>query len=181
MLTGGQSPRPLRTQRHQSKGIPCMRVFRDFNEIKSAVGTEVGVSDWVIVTQDRINRFAEATGDEQWIHVDVKRAKQELPIQTTIAHGLLTVSLVPEFVRSVMGLHGIKNTLNYGANRIRYLAPVPAGSRLRGRISIKAADDAPPNGLRVTYDITIEIEGGERPACVAEMIAVHYQSLDGSS
>jgi acyl dehydratase len=74
-----------------------------------------------------------------------------------------------------MGLHGIKNTLNYGANRIRYLAPVPAGSRLRGRIFIKAADDAPPNGLRVTYDITIEIEGGERPACVAEMIAVHYQ------
>ena len=74
-----------------------------------------------------------------------------------------------------MGLHGIKNTLNYGANRIGYLAPVPAGSRLRGRIFIKAADDAPPNGLRVTYDITIEIEGGERPACVAEMIAVHYQ------
>jgi acyl dehydratase len=152
-----------------------MRVFKDFDEIKSAIGTEVGVSDWVVVSQDRINRFAEATGDEQWIHVDVKRAKQELPIQTTIAHGLLTVSLVPEFVRSVMGLHGIKNTLNYGANRIRYLAPVPAGSRLRGRISIKAADDAPPNGLRVTYDITIEIEGGARPACVAEMIAVHYQ------
>jgi len=102
-----------------------MRVFKDFNEIKSAVGSEVGVSDWVTVTQDRINRFAEATGDEQWIHVDVKRAKQELPAQTTIAHGLLTVSLVPEFVRSVMGLQGIKNTLNYGANRIRYLAPVP--------------------------------------------------------
>ena len=152
-----------------------MRVFKDFDEIKSAVGTEVGVSDWVIVTQDRINRFAEATGDEQWIHVDVERAKQELPVQSTIAHGLLTVSLAPEFVRSVMGLRGIKNTLNYGANRIRYLAPVPAGSRLRGRVSIKAADEAPPNGLRVTYDITIEIEGGQRPACVAEMIAVHYR------
>jgi acyl dehydratase len=152
-----------------------MRVFKDFSEIKSAVGAEVGVSDWVTVTQDRINRFAEATGDEQWIHVDVKRARQELPAQTTIAHGLLTVSLVPEFVRSVMGLQGIKNTLNYGANRIRYLAPVPAGSRLRGRISINAADDAPANGLRITYGITIEIEGGERPACVAEMIAVHYQ------
>jgi acyl dehydratase len=152
-----------------------MRVFKDFSEIKSAVGAEVGVSDWVTVTQNRINRFAEATGDEQWIHVDVKRARQELPAQTTIAHGLLTVSLVPEFVRSVMGLQGIKNTLNYGANRIRYLAPVPAGSRLRGRISINAADDAPANGLRVTYSITIEIEGGERPACVAEMIAVHYR------
>ena len=152
-----------------------MRLFKEFSEIKSAVGTEVGVSDWVTVTQDRINRFAEATGDEQWIHVDVKRARQELPAQTTIAHGLLTVSLVPEFVRSVMGLQGVKNTLNYGANRIRYLAPVPAGSRLRGRISINAAGDAPANGLRVTYGITIEIEGGERPACVAEMIAVHYR------
>ena len=117
---------------------------------------------------------SENGADDQWIHVDVERAKQELPAQSTIAHGLLTVSLIPEFVRSVMGLQGIKNTLNYGANRIRYLAPVPAGSRLRGRISIKAADDASPNGLRVTYDITIEIEGGERAACVAEMIAVHY-------
>ena len=76
-----------------------MRVFKDFDEIKSATGTEVGVSDWVVVTQDRINRFAEATGDEQWIHVDAKRAKQELPIQTTIAHGLLTVSLVPDSVQ----------------------------------------------------------------------------------
>ncbi len=152
-----------------------MRVFNDFNEIKAAIGTEIGVSDWVEVTQERINRFAEATGDEQWIHVDVTRAKQELPGKTTIAHGLLTVSLVPEFVRSVMGLHGTTNTLNYGANRIRYLAPVPAGSRLRGRVSIAAAEDAPNNGLRVTYGITIEIEGGQRPACVAEMIAVHYR------
>ena len=152
-----------------------MRVFKDFDEIKSAVGTEVDISDWVMVTQERINRFAEATGDEQWIHIDVERAKQELPLQSTIAHGLLTVSLVPEFVRSVMRLEGIKNTINYGANRIRYLAPVPADSWLRGRIFIKAADDAPANGLRVTYDVAIEIEGGKRPACVAEMIAVHYR------
>jgi acyl dehydratase len=152
-----------------------MREFKDFNEIKATVGTEIGVSDWVEVTQERINQFAEATGDEQWIHVDVMRAKQELAGKTTIAHGLLTVSLVPEFVRSVMGLQGITNTLNYGANRIRYLAPVPAGSRLRGRISIAAAEDVPNNGLRVTYGITIEIEGGQRPACVAEMIAVHYR------
>jgi acyl dehydratase len=148
-----------------------MRVFKDFDETMHRGRRE----RLVVVTQGRINRFAEATGDEQYIHVDVERAKQELPIHTTIAHGPLTVSLVPEFVRSVMGLHGIKNTLNYGANRIRYLAPVPADSRLRSRISIKAADDAPPNGLRITYDITIEIEGDERPACVAEMIAVHYQ------
>jgi acyl dehydratase len=152
-----------------------MRVFKDFDEMKKAVGTEVGVSDWVQVTQERIDRFAEATGDEQWIHVDVARAKRELPGRSTIAHGLLTLSLVPQFVRSTIGLEGIKNTLNYGANRIRYLTPVPAGSRLRARTSIVAAEDAPPDGLRVTYGITIEIEGAQRPACVAEMLAIHYR------
>jgi acyl dehydratase len=152
-----------------------MRVFNDFNEVKAAVGTEVGVSDWVEVTQDRIDQFADATGDEQWIHVDVERAARELPGHRTIAHGLLTLSLAPSFVRSVIGLKGIKNTLNYGANRIRYLTAVPAGSKLRGRISIAEADEMSSDGLRVTYGITIEIEGGERPACVAEMIAVHYQ------
>ena len=152
-----------------------MRVFQDFEEVKAAVGTEVGISDWVDVTQDRIDQFAEATGDEQWIHVDVERATRELPGRTTIAHGLLTLSLAPVFVRSVIGIKGIKNTLNYGANRIRYLTPVPAGSKLRGRVSIAEADDMPPNGLRVTYGITTEIHGGKRPACVAEMIAVHYQ------
>jgi acyl dehydratase len=151
-----------------------MRVFNSYNEIKGAVGTEVGVSDWVEVTQERIDRFAEATGDNQWIHVDVERARDELPGQRTIAHGLLTIGLVPELIRAVMRLEGVKNTLNYGANRIRYLAPVPAGSGLRGRVTIMAAEDAPHNGLRVTYGITIEIEGKERPACVAEMIAVHY-------
>ena len=152
-----------------------MRVFKDFDEMKKAVGTEVGVSDWVQVTQERIDRFAEATGDEQWIHVDVARAKRELPGRSTIAHGLLTLSLVPQFVRSTIGLEGIKNTLNYGANRIRYLTPVPAGSRLRARISIVGAEDAPADGLRVTYSITIEIEGAQRPACVAEMLAIHYR------
>jgi acyl dehydratase len=152
-----------------------MRVFKDFEEIKAAVGTEVGVSDWVEVTQKHIDRFAEATGDDQWIHVDVERANRELPGHRTIAHGLLTLGLAPVFIRSVMRLEGIRNTLNYGANRIRYLAPVPAGSRLRGRITIAAATDDPPDGLRVTYGVTTEIEGGKRPACVAELMAVHYR------
>jgi acyl dehydratase len=152
-----------------------MRVFDGFDEIKSAVGTEVGVSDWIEVTQDRIGRFAEATCDEQWIHVDQERAKRELPGGTTIAHGLLSLSLTPMFIRSVMALKGMKNTLNYGADRIRYLAPVPAGSRLRGRVSIAEAEEAPSDGLRVNYRIIVEIEGGSRPACVAEMIALHYR------
>ncbi|WP_018260538.1 MaoC family dehydratase [Methylobacterium sp. WSM2598] len=152
-----------------------MRVFRDFEEIKAAVGTEVGVSGWIEVTQERIESFAHATGDNQWIHVDVERAARELPTGTTIAHGLLTLSFAPVFIRDVMSLEGLRNTLNYGANRIRYLAPVPAGSRLRGRTTIAAAEDAPPDGLRVTYGITFEIENHERPACVAEVIALHYR------
>jgi acyl dehydratase len=152
-----------------------MWIFKNFDEVKAAVGTEVGVSDWIDVTQERINQFAQATGDDQWIHVDVERAERELPAGTTIAHGLLTLSFAPVFVRSVIDLEGMKNTLNYGANRIRYLAPVPAGSRLRGRVTIAAAENAPRNGLRVTYGVTIEIENHQRPACVAELIAVHFR------
>jgi len=152
-----------------------MRVFNGFDEIKSAVGTEVGASDWIEITQDRINKFADATCDEQWIHVDQERAKQELPGGKTIAHGLLSLSLAPMFIRSVMGLKGLKNTLNYGADRIRYLSPVPAGSRIRGRITIAEAEDVPTDGLRVHYHLVIEIEGGQRPACVAELIALHLR------
>lgn len=152
-----------------------MRVFDDFSEIKAAVGTEIGVSDWIEITQERINQFAEATCDEQWIHVDQERAKQEMPGGKTIAHGLLSLALAPLFIRSVVGLKGLRNTLNYGADRIRYLAPVPAGSRLRGRVAIAEAEDVPPDGLRVNYHLTIEIEGGKKPACVAELIALHYR------
>ena len=152
-----------------------MRMFQDFEEMKGAVGTEIGESDWVQITQDRIDTFAEATGDEQWIHVDEERAARELPGKTTIAHGLLTLSLIPMFMRSIVGLKGLKNTLNYGANRIRYLSPVPAGSRLRARVDVMRAEDVPPDALRVTYKVTIEIEGGKRPACVAEVIGQHYR------
>lgn len=152
-----------------------MRIFNGFDEIKSAVGTEIGASDWIEITQDRINKFAEATCDEQSIHVDQDRAKQELPAGKTIAHGLLSLSLAPMFIRSVMGLKGLKNTLNYGADRIRYLAPVPAGSRLRGRTTIAEIEELPPDGLRVNYHLVIEIEGGKRPACVAELIALHMR------
>ena len=152
-----------------------MRIFSSFDEIKSAVGTEIGVSDWIEVTQERINQCAKATCDEQWIHVDQERARREAPGGTTIAHGLLSLSLAPLFIRSVMGLKGLRNTLNYGADRIRYLAPVPAGSRLRGRITVAEAEDVPPDGLRVNYHLVIEIEGGKKPACVAELIALHYR------
>jgi acyl dehydratase len=146
-----------------------MRIFNDFSEFKAAVGTELGTSEWIEITQER------ATCDEQWIHVDQERAKKELPGGTTIAHGLLSLALAPLFIRSVMGLKGLRKTHNYGADRIRYLAPVPAGSRLRGRVSVAETEDVPPDGLRVNYHLVIEIEGGKRPACVAELIALHYQ------
>jgi acyl dehydratase len=152
-----------------------MRIFDGLDEIRSAVGQEIGVSEWIEITQDRIDQFAEATCDEQWIHVDQERAERELPGGRTIAHGLLSLSLAPMFIRSVMGLKGLRNTLNYGADRIRYLAPVPAGSKLRGRTTIAEAEDVPPNGLRVNYHVVIEIEGGQRPACVADLIALHYR------
>ena len=152
-----------------------MRIFNGFDEIRSAVGQEIGASEWVEITQDRINKFADATCDEQWIHVDQDRASKELPEGKTIAHGLLSLSLAPMFIRSVMGLKKLRNTLNYGADRIRYLSPVPAGSRVRGRTSIAEVEDVPPDGLRVNYHVVIEIEGGKRPACVAELIALHYR------
>jgi acyl dehydratase len=151
-----------------------MRIFNGFDDLRAAVGTEIGVSDWIEVTQERIDTFAEATCDEQWIHVDQERAKAEMPGGTTIAHGLLSLSLTPMFIRSVMGLKGLKNTLNYGADRVRYLSPVPAGSKLRGHVSIAEAEDVPLNGLRVHYRVVIEIQGGQRPACVAELIGLHY-------
>jgi len=152
-----------------------MRIFGGFEDIKSTVGTEVGTSEWIKITQDRINLFAEATCDEQWIHVDQERAEKELPGGRTIAHGLLSLSLAPMFVRSVMGLKGLKNTLNYGADRVRFISPVLAGSRIRGRITIAKAEDVPPDGLRVNYHMVIEIEGSQRPACVADLIALHYR------
>jgi len=104
-------------------------------------------------------------------------ALRESPGGKTIAHGLLSLSLIPMFIRGIIGVKGLKNTLNYGANRIRYLTAVPAGSRLRGRVTVVAAEDVPPDALRVTYNVTIEIEGGKRPVCVAEVIGQHYRSV----
>ncbi len=152
-----------------------MRIFSDFNEIRSALGTEIGTSDWIEVSREQINPVR---GSDLRRAVDPCRPGargEELPGGTTIAHGLLSLALAPLFIRSVMSLKGLRNTLNYGADRIRYLAPVPAGSRLRGRLTVAEAEDVPPDGLRVNYHLVIEIEGGKRPACVAELIALHYR------
>jgi acyl dehydratase len=150
-----------------------MRVFKNFDELRAVVGQELGVSDWMEITQARINTFAEATGDHQWIHVDVERAKREMPDGKTIAHGYLTLSLVSQLVGQVRRIEGLRRSLNYGSNRVRFISPVQVGARVRGRVRLKALDDQPPSGVRATYETTVEIEGGAKPACVAETIGVH--------
>ena len=151
-----------------------MRVFASAAEMAAAVGTELGVSGWVEVTQARIDAFAEATGDRQWIHIDPERARRESPYRTTVAHGYLTLSMLPVFIYDVIRLDGVRQSVNYGSNRVRFPAPVPAGSRLRGRVRLAAAEPMAGGALRVTIQTTVEIEGSERPACVAETMAVHY-------
>ena len=137
-------------------------------------GKEIGVSDWHTVTQEQINKFADATGDYQWIHVDVERAKREMPGGKTIAHGWLTLSLVPQFVHQIYKVQSRKRGINYGLNKVRFTGPVPAGARLRMHLTIKAVD-VTENGARVTSLCTVEIEDQERPAVVAETVSMIFE------
>lgn len=141
--------------------------------IRDFVGRELGVSDWVTVDQQRINEFAECTGDKQWIHVDVERAKRESPFGTTIAHGYLTLSLLPVMQMSVGTLpEGVTAALNYGADRVRFITPVKAGARIRDHITLVAVEDKGGGRLLVTSRHTVEIEGEEKPALVADTLAL---------
>ena len=155
-------------------GPGTMHTVENIEELKSLVGQELGTSKWIEISQERINKFADATGDHQWIHVDTERAKTELPGGTTIAHGFLTLSLLPRIVQDIYKVKGVRHSLNYGSDRIRFTAPVPAGSRVRGRYTLKAAEDVKNNGLKIIGEITVEIEGEDRPACVAESIGIVY-------
>ncbi|MFI0240769.1 MaoC family dehydratase [Streptomyces sp. NPDC016845] len=148
------------------------RVFKDADELKAAVGEQLGHTDWVAVEQERIDRFAEATGDHQWIHVDPERAK-EGPFGTTIAHGYLTLSLLPLFGPQLISVEGVKMGVNYGTNKVRFPAPVPVGSRLRATAKITSVDDV-PGGVQVSVAFTVEREGGEKPVCVAESVSRYY-------
>jgi acyl dehydratase len=142
------------------------------DELKSKIGKELGVSDWHEVTQERINAFAESTEDFQWIHVDPERAK-DTPFGGTIAHGLYTLSLGPKFSYSLFSLEGFAFGLNYGYDRVRFPAPVPVGSKVRMRATLTKVDDV-PGGLQITITQTFEIEGGEKPVCVAESLSRAY-------
>ena len=148
-----------------------MRVISSIEDAIEAVGQELGVSSWVGVDQDRINAFAEATGDHQWIHVDVERARTESPYRTTIAHGFLTLSLVPALSKNNYRVDNAKMGINYGLNRVRFLAPVPAGSRIRLRSELIDASKVNETTVDLTVRQTVELDGSDKPAAVAEVIA----------
>jgi len=143
-------------------------------DLKQHIGKTLGPSDWITVDQAMIDKFAEATGDHQWIHVDVERAKKEMPGGKTIAHGYLTLSLLPRLAPTLLKVNKRKRGINYGSNKIRFTNPVPAGSRIRLKQTIKAVEDVPDNGVRITSEMVIEVEGQERPALVAETIGIQY-------
>jgi acyl dehydratase len=141
------------------------------------IGRELGPSEWLTVTQEMIDKFADATGDHQWIHVDVERAKREMPGGKTIAHGYLTLSLLPRLAPTLMRIAKRRRGLNYGSNRIRFITPVPAGARIRLRqklVKAEPVEAVEDNGLRITSEMTMEVEGAARPAMVAETISVVY-------
>jgi len=143
-------------------------------DLAQYVGKEIGVSDWFTVDQAIIDKFAEATGDHQWIHVDVERAKKEMPGGKTIAHGFLTLSLIPMLNHQISHINNVKRGINYGCNKVRFTSPVPAGVRVRARTKLLAADPMDGGGVRLTNQVTVEIEGQERPACVAETMSIVY-------
>jgi acyl dehydratase len=138
------------------------------------VGEELGPSEWLTVTQEMIDKFADATGDHQWIHVDVERAKKEMPGGKTIAHGYLTLSLLPQLAPTLMKVEKRRRGLNYGSNRVRFTAPVPAGTRVRLRQKLVKVEPVEDNGFRVTSEMTMEVEGNSRPAMVAETLGIIY-------
>ena len=150
-----------------------MRTLNGIDELEALTGQHLGTSDWVEITQERINGFADATGDHQWIHVDEERAKDG-PFGRTIAHGYLTLSLLPLFYSTIYSIEGVRMGINYGANKVRFLNPVPVGSRLRGSIEVGEVKRLPNDGAQVTWNVTVELDGSDKPACYAEAISVLY-------
>ena len=151
-----------------------MRTFTSPAELLAAQGETLGTSDWVEVTQDRINTFADATGDHQWIHVDVERAKVESPFGGPIAHGFLTVSLLPMLSWQIWTVEGTKLAVNYGMNKLRFPSPVPVGAKVRSTAVLTEVSEVAGGGLQLVVSSTVEIEGGSKPACVAEMVSRLY-------
>ena len=150
------------------------KTIHGLEELKAAVGVEAGVSDWYEITQEMINRFADATGDHQWIHIDRERAARESPFRTTVAHGFFTVSLLPMLVKQAVVVDvASKLSVNYGFNRLRFVSPVPSGSRIRVHVTPNAVKEV-EGGIEIVWSIEVEIEGGVKPAVVAEWLGRLY-------
>ncbi|MCX7663771.1 putative enoyl-CoA hydratase 1 [Tepidimonas fonticaldi] len=150
-----------------------MKTFESFDALEAAVGTEVAITDWLQITQERVDRFADATDDHQWIHVDAERAARG-PFGAPIAHGFLTLSLLSKWLGESVHVAGVRMSVNYGTNRVRFTAPVPVGSRVRARLQLQSLERIAPNGVHLCWHATVEIEGQSKPACVAEMLVRHY-------
>ena len=142
-------------------------------ELANYTGKEVGISDWLEVSQDRIDQFAEATEDRQWIHIDPERAARESPFKTTIAHGFLTLSLLSVLARHAISVGGVRMGINYGLNRVRFVSPVPSGCRIRGRFTLATLEEI-EGGVQSTWNVAVEREGSDKPCCVAEWLVRYY-------
>ncbi len=152
-----------------------MLTLESVEDLKNHVGQEIGVSDWHTVTQQQIQQFADVTGDHQWIHVDVERAQRESPFKTTIAHGFLTLSLLPQFTPQVIRIKsGVRMGINYGLNRLRFVSPVRSGMRVRARYTLQSVKDF-GEGLEMVYLVTVEGEGLAKPCLVAEWVVRNYR------
>ena len=149
-----------------------MLVLNGIEEIKAKVGEDLGTSDWIQIDQDAVNAFAEVTGDDQWIHVDPERAA-ETPLGGTIVHGFFTLSLIPRFAYDTYTVEGVSFAMNYGSDKVRFLSPVPTGSRLRMN-SVLSSVEEKGGGVLMKVTCTIEIEGSEKPACIAEMLTIVF-------
>jgi acyl dehydratase len=154
-----------------------VRIVRTIEDAKALVGQEVGVSEWITVDQGRINQFAAATDDHQWIHIDTERARREMPGGQTIAHGYLLISLMPALMDKLVEMPTLQRAINYGLNKVRFKNPVPAGSRVRLRSVLLQAQKR-AGALQVILENTLEIEGQPKPACVAEVIALYFLADD---
>lgn len=169
-----QSPvtRPTHCVERQ-RYIATMKIFHSYTEIAACVGQEVAVTEWITITQEQVNLFAQATGDHQWIHVDPERAKAG-PFGVPIAHGFLTLSMIPQFFAAGLTIEGARMGVNYGLNRVRFTSPVPVGSRVRARLTLQAAEPLPPDGMQMTWLVTVEREGSDKPVCIAESLSRTY-------
>lgn len=155
-----------------------MKTFHTYAALRDCAGQEVAVTDWICITQPQINQFADATGDHQWIHVDPEKAAQG-PFGVPIAHGFLSLSLVPYFFTQAVCIEGETMGINYGLNKVRFPAPVPVGSRVRARVMVEAVEPLGPDSVQIHWRVTVEREGGDKPVCVAECLSRSFGAVAG--